>query len=523
MRRQLLTFILLSFCFTSFGTTWHVNVNATGNNTGVNWANAFTNLQSGIAAAIVGDQIWVAQGVYKPTSSTSRSVSFNLNDGVTWYGGFNGTETLLSQRDVALNVTVLSGDVGVQGNDVDNTFHVVKAISVGSLTRIDGFKIVSGNTDADALVSYHGGGLYNENGSPTIANCTFQANDALNRGGAIAHITSGSIKIINCTVINNTAGSFGGGIYIGGGIALIQDCNISLNQAVSDAGGLYTTSGTTTVDRTVLSGNISGGLGGAAYIYTSICNFNNSLIAGNLAGGYGGLIYNSSSMSSIVNCTIAHNSSNGNPGSPDLRIDGATLSNSIIWGNAASDEIINVNDQPVNNCIVEGGYTCTCATNILSSNPLFVSPGNSGLAPFDASAYNYHVTLNSPAINAGNNNSLITNYELLDLDNLPRVYESLVDIGAYEKQEAIGIGELHDSSEWLVYPNPAHNTFTLSFNGQSSMVDGQLTIYDVMGRIVHQKILTSAHQQIENSFTPGIYFVRVQAGKKVFTEKLVVE
>jgi hypothetical protein len=83
------------------------------------------------------------------------------------------------------------------------------------------------------------------------------------------------------------------------------------------------------------------------------------------------------------------------------------------------------------------------------------------------------------------------------------------------------IGEIY--FDFIMYPNPAHNTFTISFNGQSSMVDGQLTIFDVMGIIVHQQIITSAHQQIENSFSPGIYFVRVQAGEKEFTEKLVID
>ena len=68
-------------------------------------------MQSGIAAAIVGDQIWVAQGVYKPTTTANRTISFNLNDGVSWYGGFNGTETSIGQRNISLYQTVLNGDI----------------------------------------------------------------------------------------------------------------------------------------------------------------------------------------------------------------------------------------------------------------------------------------------------------------------------------------------------------------------------------------------------------------------------
>jgi hypothetical protein len=80
-----------------------------------------------------------------------------------------------------------------------------------------------------------------------------------------------------------------------------------------------------------------------------------------------------------------------------------------------------------------------------------------------------------------------------------------------------------ENNHFLIYPNPAGNAFTVSLPDQLSTVNSQLSIYDITGRIVHQQILTSAHQQITNHFSPGIYFVRVMDGERVFTEKLVVE
>jgi hypothetical protein len=86
------------------------------------------------------------------------------------------------------------------------------------------------------------------------------------------------------------------------------------------------------------------------------------------------------------------------------------------------------------------------------------------------------------------------------------------------------VNEIRAVSDALnIFPNPTHNTFTISFNGLSSMVDGQLQIFDVMGREVHQQIITSAHQHIENSFSPGIYFVKVSDGEKQYLQKLVIE
>jgi hypothetical protein len=74
-----------------------------------------------------------------------------------------------------------------------------------------------------------------------------------------------------------------------------------------------------------------------------------------------------------------------------------------------------------------------------------------------------------------------------------------------------------------IYPNPAHNTFTISFNGLSSMFGGQLTIFDVTGREVHAEKIHSQLSTFNFQLSPGIYFVRASDGERVFTQKLVVE
>jgi hypothetical protein len=82
-----------------------------------------------------------------------------------------------------------------------------------------------------------------------------------------------------------------------------------------------------------------------------------------------------------------------------------------------------------------------------------------------------------------------------------------------------------------IYPNPAHNTFTISIDGQSSMVNGstgsptgQLKIYDVTGRMVHEQTIRNQESEIRNlNLSPGVYLVRVEMGEKVRQQKLVVE
>jgi hypothetical protein len=81
----------------------------TGSGNCISWANACA-LQTAITTAASGDQIWVQPGTHIPHAS-DHTVSFTLKNGVAIYGGFAGTETLLSQRKPAVNITILSGDL----------------------------------------------------------------------------------------------------------------------------------------------------------------------------------------------------------------------------------------------------------------------------------------------------------------------------------------------------------------------------------------------------------------------------
>jgi len=92
----------------AFATVVYVKANATGANNGSSWTDAFTSLQSGLAAANATDEIWVATATYKPTATADRTISFALRNGVGVYGGFVGNETLRSQRDPVAHVTTLS-------------------------------------------------------------------------------------------------------------------------------------------------------------------------------------------------------------------------------------------------------------------------------------------------------------------------------------------------------------------------------------------------------------------------------
>lgn len=117
----------------------------------MSWPDAYQGplgLQSALATAQPGDELWLAQGTYVPTDDGDRQVSFVLDTDITLLGGFAGNESAPDQRSPGTNVTVLSGDLlGNDGpnfsNRSDNSFHVI--FLVGTNDTIDGFTIRGGN------------------------------------------------------------------------------------------------------------------------------------------------------------------------------------------------------------------------------------------------------------------------------------------------------------------------------------------------------------------------------------------
>ncbi len=193
-----------------------VNDDAAGNGSGNCWGNAYTDLQTALSAAQPGQQIWVAQGTYKPTTGANRGISFSLKSGVAVYGGFpdNGACSV-QQRDWEAYPTRLSGNIGNPNLTTDNSYRVVTAINVGADCVLDGFRI------ENAYSNTNGGGIAvqaNVNGaqsSPALRRLRITDNYTPTKGGGAFFnaLNGGTIQSLleEVTFENNTAAYDGGG------------------------------------------------------------------------------------------------------------------------------------------------------------------------------------------------------------------------------------------------------------------------------------------------------------------------
>ena len=367
-------------------TVWYVDDSSTnGLNDGSSWTDAFTELQSALAVAQAGDEIRVAQGIYRPDFDVNsnghtgdREATFQLLDGVRLYGGYAGFGAPVpDSRDIAANVTILSGDLnGDDGpdwaNNDENSYHVATASGTDDTAVLDGFTIRGGYDERDDPDGT-GGGMYNSNGHPSLANCTFSRNSAEHLGGGMYNSYSHP-NLSDCTFSENRAlgvtyGGSGAGMYnhysnptltacvflsnsasasvvgsLGGAMCNrysnphLIDCTLSSNHADYGAGiGNYDHSNPVLVGCT-FSSNTYVYSGGALYDDgLSEPRLTRCTLSGNAGGSRGGAIYHvSGGTLTAVDCNFVENSARQTGGAVDNRGPNGRFVNCTFVGNTVA-------------------------------------------------------------------------------------------------------------------------------------------------------------------------------------------
>ncbi|MDJ0764067.1 MAG: hypothetical protein QNJ97_13885 [Myxococcota bacterium] len=256
----------------------YCDVNATGNNDGTSWENAFTNLNDAIDSLSSGE-VWVKEGHY-------AGETIDLSCGVSIYGGFSseltGQAGDIDQRDLTSDLTIIDGE-GTR-----------RCLYPASYVDLDGLSFQ--NCDADA-----GGVMYNSCSSYIrFVNCSFKNNTAFYSGGAIVSFRPMTFE--NCVFESNRAEySKGGAVYIDE-TSSFTGCRFAKNHAAY--GGALYLSGSTTITNSQFLLNFSEYAGGAMYL-RSWADIQNTVIAFNTSN-YGGGVRSKGDLD-VYNSTIYSN------------------------------------------------------------------------------------------------------------------------------------------------------------------------------------------------------------------------
>ncbi len=169
---------------------WHdtLYVAADGTGDGSSWSSAYPDLESAMAIANLYStgHIWIKNGTYY--GNTSSDVAFTMPKGVTLYGGFAGTESDISERDLHSGATVLSGN-----NQ--------RAVLLSPVTTTSGN--IYDITFADGIAT--NGAVVNVKNSIRLERCVFENNQVSDpENDAVAYLTQTNIY---CSIFRNNNGS----------------------------------------------------------------------------------------------------------------------------------------------------------------------------------------------------------------------------------------------------------------------------------------------------------------------------
>ncbi|MBI4578361.1 MAG: hypothetical protein HY718_01570, partial [Planctomycetes bacterium] len=457
--RLLIAWTLAATSQAAAGAIVFVDDDAAGGD-GSSWAEAYSNLDDALTAMASGnaDEVWVAAGTYKPSLRSDpddpRSCSFSLVNGGVLRGGLFGDEDPttfdLADRDLVVNETILSGDLGTPGSTADNAYHVLIGESLNALTTLDGFTITGGNANLGNSDGARGGGMWLKDCRLTIRSCTFLANRAEWRGAGL-YIGRGAYpRIIECRFIGNYCNrtySIGAGFSFLRGAPEVSRCLFAGNSAT--AGGA--------VDAGPPEGQES-------------ALFTNCVFTGNQARGAPYSSYSGGAMFlsgwarvALTHCTFSQNrvlqpySSSGGGGALSAGVDSVThLTNCILYGDQAEDateiRIWTSATVIISHCDIrlgQGGVSNVGGTmqwlgGNLDADPLFVAPLGADMTAGTAED-DLRVDTGSSCIDVGDNSAAAGG---LDYSGRPRISAGtgLVDLGAYEYPDCNANG-LRDDDE----------------------------------------------------------------------------
>jgi hypothetical protein len=526
-----------------------------GSGDGSNWENSSANLIEVIAVSKPGNEIWIAKGIYKPNDLTPENTSneqyFELKNGVTYYGGFEGNETSIGDRKRTDNdqngiteaweysaQSILSADIDgfeddysnwpIEGTEttINNAHHVLyQNYRTSQKTLVEGL-IFQGATACGVSIK----------SNTTLSNCIIRKNTnnvPLTNGGGVNNYHG---KVTYCLIENNHIRSADNGLAIvspgiltGGGIindgGVVSNCkviNCSVNGYGVQGGGIQNWYGV--VDHCEVANNESSGNGGGIASYWG-CVKNSK-------------VYNNTSKNAalwaerndtLINCVVFNNIATSGVGGAEGWGSTHNITSVNNIGNSSTIQNAGLKFYIENNCLTTGNSNVSFPNNkqpIASSrdfkNPTtFIGIAKTEEEKIQIETADWSLIATSSFINNGDN-SLILPTLITDIDGNKRIYGDKIDLGAYEFQgdPIVSIDQKLQIDKYHVFQNNDQKRLEIYIEEPDNY---SIALIDLTGRVIYRTSINSeSRHYIDTSKKgKGIYLVEIIGENKILASSKI--
>jgi parallel beta-helix repeat protein len=269
-------------------------------------------------------------------------------------------------------------------------------------------------------------------------------------------------------------------------------------------------------------------LGCGIVSYNAVPKIQNNIISNNLEYGIWSLSDYGANTSPIVTGNLIKNNKHG----IDIVISDPFLTNNTIVNNTVCGMSAIMGTVSIKNCIFKGNTTSINASSstISSSNSLYEESalptgvsdaGNNILAtdPLFEDEITFALTESSACVDAGTTDT--TGLYLLSTDLLgnDRISNGIIDMGAIEYQESIGLTASTDFLNITIYPNPASNWISIKTDYQTL----SWKLLNIEGQLIKEQKQNNP-KTIDVSFlSKGLYILEINTDKGKQSKKIQIK
>jgi len=363
-------------------------------------------IEPGVSIIFSGHYSFYVHGRLLAIGTINDTISFTMNDTTgfsnpdTTAGGWHGLrfiDTEVNSQDSS-KIIYCKLEYG-KAVEVDRTGGAISC-SFSSDILIQNCLIRRNFADSN------GGGIYCHYSSPAIYSTTVSSNISSYNGGGI-YFSKSYPSLKHISIVNNYSDYHGGGMFCDESDIEMTDILLKGNHANLHGGGIYLYESFANLQDAVISENYAGDDGGGIFCYNSSPSLYRAEICQNIADCGGGIYCSDTSSPLFDNVTISENYANYGGGISCWLDSSPTLNNSIMWNNQVEEfYLVYGSTITITYSDIMGGWT---GEGNIDEDPLFEDPSNG----------DFHLTENSPCIDAGNSASI------------PDPDGTIVDMGAY--------------------------------------------------------------------------------------------